>query len=49
LENLKKICKESLSEYKQPDYWTFINEELPKNKNGKVLKTLLIQQMNEKL
>jgi acyl-CoA synthetase (AMP-forming)/AMP-acid ligase II len=37
-----------LSEYKQPDFWTFINKELPKNKNGKVLKSLLIEEMKDK-
>src|SRR6056300_1149017 len=48
LENLKNICKQNLSEYKQPDFWTFINKELPKNKNGKVLKSLLIEEMKDK-
>lgn len=48
LNNLKKICSETLSEYKQPDYWTFLENELPKNKNGKILKSFLISQMNDK-
>jgi len=48
LDSLKNICKQNLSEYKQPDYWTFLNKELPKNKNGKVLKSLLIEEMKDK-
>ena len=48
LGHLKKICLENLSEYKQPDYWSFITNELPKNKNGKVLKSLLIEEMKDK-
>jgi acyl-CoA synthetase (AMP-forming)/AMP-acid ligase II len=48
LDSLKKICKQNLSEYKQPDFWTFLNKELPKNKNGKVLKSLLIEEMKDK-
>ena len=48
LDSLKNICKQNLSEYKQPDYWTFLNKELPKNKNGKVLKSLLIEEMEHK-
>jgi len=48
LDDLKKVCLKNLSEYKQPDYWTFLEKELPKNKNGKVLKSFLIDQMNDK-
>ena len=48
LEKLQKLCLKNLSEYKQPDYWTCLNSELPKNKNGKILKTLLIDQMKDK-
>ena len=48
LDSLQKLCKENLSEYKQPDYWTFVSKELPKNKNGKVLKSLLIEEMKDK-
>ncbi len=48
LAQLKRICLENLSEYKQPDYWSFITNELPKNKNGKVLKSLLIEEMKDK-
>ena len=48
LNKLKNICLENLSEYKQPDYWTVTTNELPKNKNGKVLKSLLIEEMTDK-
>ena len=48
LDSLQRLCKENLSEYKQPDYWTFVSKELPKNKNGKVLKSLLIEEMKDK-
>jgi non-ribosomal peptide synthetase component E (peptide arylation enzyme) len=48
LEKLQKLCLKNLSEYKQPDYWTCLNSELPKNKNGKILKTLLIDEMKDK-
>ena len=48
LDTLQRLCKENLSEYKQPDYWTFVSKELPKNKNGKVLKSLLIEEMKDK-
>ena len=48
LNKLKKICLENLSEYKQPDYWSFLTKDLPKNKNGKVLKSLLIEEMKDK-
>ena len=48
LNKLKNICLENLSEYKQPDYWTVTTNELPKNKNGKILKSLLIEEMTDK-
>ena len=48
LKKLQKLCLKNLSEYKQPDYWTFLDSELPKNKNGKILKTLLIDEMEDK-
>ena len=48
LNKLKNICLENLSEYKQPDYWSFLTKDLPKNKNGKVLKSLLIEEMKDK-
>lgn len=48
LDSLQRLCKQNLSEYKQPDYWTFVSKELPKNKNGKVLKSLLIEEMKDK-
>ena len=48
LKKLQKLCSTNLSEYKQPDYWTFVDSELPKNKNGKILKSLLIDEMEDK-
>ena len=48
LKKLQKLCSINLSEYKQPDYWTFLDSELPKNKNGKILKSLLIDEMEDK-
>ena len=48
LKKLQKLCLKNLSEYKQPDYWTFLDSELPKNKNGKILKSLLIDEMEHK-
>jgi long-chain acyl-CoA synthetase len=48
IDQLKSICTKTLAEYKQPDYWTFLNKELPKNKNGKVIKAQLIKEMSNK-
>ncbi|WP_205042094.1 class I adenylate-forming enzyme family protein [Rhodoligotrophos defluvii] len=38
---IKAFCAERLSDYKVPDYITFLDEPLPRNANGKVLKTAL--------
>jgi acyl-CoA synthetase (AMP-forming)/AMP-acid ligase II len=38
---LKAFCAELLSDYKVPDSISFLAEGLPRNANGKVLKTLL--------
>jgi long-chain acyl-CoA synthetase len=48
LDKLKMICSNNIAEYKQPDYWTFLNKELPKNKNGKIIKAKIIQEMRNK-
>jgi acyl-CoA synthetase (AMP-forming)/AMP-acid ligase II len=38
---LKRYCAEQLSDYKVPDIITFLPDALPRNANGKVLKTAL--------
>ena len=38
---LRAHCAERLSDYKVPDGFTFLDEPLPRNANGKVLKTAL--------
>ncbi|WP_342641078.1 class I adenylate-forming enzyme family protein [Rhodoligotrophos ferricapiens] len=38
---IKAFCAERMSDYKVPDYITFLDEPLPRNANGKVLKTAL--------
>jgi acyl-CoA synthetase (AMP-forming)/AMP-acid ligase II len=38
---LKSYCAEFLSDYKVPDIVTFLSDGLPRNANGKVLKTAL--------
>ena len=40
---LKAYCAERLSDYKVPDIVTFLRDPLPRNANGKVLKTVLRQ------
>lgn len=38
---LKAFCAERLSDYKVPDAFTFLDAPLPRNANGKILKTAL--------
>jgi long-chain acyl-CoA synthetase len=40
-EAIKAWCAERLSNYKVPDYVTFLGGPLPRNPNGKILKTVL--------
>jgi len=40
-EDIKAYCAERLSDYKVPDFVTFIDQPLPRNANGKVLKRAL--------
>jgi acyl-CoA synthetase (AMP-forming)/AMP-acid ligase II len=40
---LKAFCAQSLADYKVPDVITFLGEALPRNANGKVMKTALRQ------
>ena len=41
--DLRSFCAERLSDYKVPDFFTFLSSALPRNANGKVLKTELRQ------
>jgi long-chain acyl-CoA synthetase len=38
---LKAFCAERMADYKVPDFFTITNEPLPRNPNGKVVKTVL--------
>jgi len=40
-EDIKAYCAKRLSDYKVPDYVTFVDQPLPRNANGKVLKRAL--------
>lgn len=41
---LSQWCKSRLADYKVPDRWTWLAQPLPRNANGKVIKTNLRQQ-----
>ena len=41
---LSQWCKNHLADYKVPDHWTWLTQPLPRNANGKVIKTSLRQQ-----
>ncbi|MBP0441037.1 class I adenylate-forming enzyme family protein [Tianweitania sediminis] len=43
--SLKAWCAERLSDYKVPDSISFLDEPLPRNPNGKILKTTLREQL----
>jgi long-chain acyl-CoA synthetase len=43
--DIRKYCAERLSDYKVPDSITFLKEPLPRNANGKILKTELRKMM----
>jgi long-chain acyl-CoA synthetase len=43
--DIRKYCAERLSDYKVPDTITFLKEPLPRNANGKILKTELRKMM----
>ncbi len=45
--DVRKYCAERLSDYKVPDSVTFLTEPLPRNANGKILKTELRKMMAE--
>jgi acyl-CoA synthetase (AMP-forming)/AMP-acid ligase II len=40
-EEIKSFCRERLSDYKVPDFVTFVDQPLPRNANGKILKRAL--------
>lgn len=40
-EQLRQFCRDQLADYKVPDFVTILNEPLPRNANGKVLKDVL--------
>ncbi len=40
-DDLRTFCAERLADYKVPDFVTFIDEPLPRNANGKILKNTL--------
>ncbi len=41
VEDIKAYCAARLSDYKVPDFVTFVDQPLPRNANGKVLKRAL--------
>jgi len=43
-DDLRGFCAERLADYKVPDFVTFLDEPLPRNANGKVLKNTLREQ-----
>lgn len=43
---IKQYCAKQLSDYKVPDAVTFLDQPLPRNANGKVLKTALRAMLN---
>jgi len=42
-DDIKAFCRERLSDYKVPDFVTFVDQPLPRNANGKILKRALRQ------
>jgi acyl-CoA synthetase (AMP-forming)/AMP-acid ligase II len=40
-DDIKLFCRERLSDYKVPDFVTFVDQPLPRNANGKILKRAL--------
>jgi len=43
-ESLSQWCKSHLADYKVPDRWTWLETPLPRNANGKLIKTALREQ-----
>lgn len=44
-EELRVYCRERLAGYKCPKRITVVNESLPKNRSGKILKTAIIEML----
>lgn len=42
-DDVRAFCRERLSDYKVPDFVTFVDQPLPRNANGKILKRALRQ------
>ena len=40
-DDIRRFCGERLADYKVPDFVTFLDEPLPRNANGKILKVVL--------
>ena len=40
-DELRQYCAERLADYKVPESWTFLSDALPRNPNGKVVKSEL--------
>lgn len=40
-DDVRQFCKDRLADYKVPDFVTFLNDPLPRNANGKILKSVL--------
>jgi acyl-CoA synthetase (AMP-forming)/AMP-acid ligase II len=45
-ENIRQFCASRLADYKIPDFVVFLNEPLPRNANGKIIKTQLRNSLN---
>jgi acyl-CoA synthetase (AMP-forming)/AMP-acid ligase II len=43
-QELTAFCDHSLSDYKVPEFFTFLDQPLPRNANGKVIKSVLREQ-----
>jgi acyl-CoA synthetase (AMP-forming)/AMP-acid ligase II len=46
-DDIRRFCRERLADYKVPDFVTFLPEGLPRNPNGKILKRVLRDMINE--
>lgn len=47
--DLKTFCAERMADYKVPESFTLIDQPLPRNANGKVMKRLLAERLREEL
>lgn len=47
-EQLRQFCSSRLADYKVPDFVTFLDQPLPRNANGKVLKEVLRAELADK-